>query len=300
MPELPEVEVVRAGLEPVVSKCVIDRVVVLDERSLKRHRGPAEDFVASLEGAEIIGVARRGKFLWFPLKGSQTALVAHLGMSGQMLLGHEGDDFGSHTRIRFDLTRVGEPSVTLAFVDQRIFGSLAIEQCVPTPDEKPGGLGSAVCEIPRSVAHIQRDPLDVAFDEHMFFRALKNKNTGIKRALLDQNLISGVGNIYADEALWATKLHYDTPASALRPAVATALLANIREVFRRALAEGGTSFDAQYVNVNGKSGYFSRSLQAYGREGEACGRCGGLIVRERFMNRSSYRCRACQKPRLTR
>jgi formamidopyrimidine-DNA glycosylase len=300
MPELPEVEVVRAGLEPAVSGSVITRVQVRDERSLKRHRGPAEDFVASLEGKKILGVARRGKFLWFPLENSPSALVAHLGMSGQILLGQQGDDFGSHTRIRCELSTATTPSLSMAFVDQRIFGSMAIEDCVPTPDFHPGGWGSQAPEIPRSVAHIARDPLDEAFDEQAFFVALRRKNTGIKRALLDQNLISGVGNIYADEALWATKLHYDTPSHALKPAVARTLLANIREVFSKALAEGGTSFDSQYVNVNGQSGYFSRSLQAYGREGEACSRCGGLIVRERFMNRSSYRCRSCQKVRPTR
>jgi len=305
MPELPEVEVVRSGLEPVITGALITGVDVLEQRSLKRHPGPVEDFVAGLEGKELVGVARRGKFLWFSLRDSSKALVAHLGMSGQILLGHEGDDFGAHTRIRFALRTPQTPSpphtqVAMAFVDQRIFGSMAIDDCLPTPDGQPGGRGTTVAHIPRSVAHIARDPLDPAFDEAAFFRALRTKNTGIKRALLDQNLVSGVGNIYADEALWATSLHYDTPASSLKPSVARALLDNIRDVFLRALAEGGTSFDSQYVNVNGQSGYFSRSLHAYGREGEACGRCAGEIVRERFMNRSSYRCRTCQKVRPTR
>jgi len=295
MPELPEVEVVRSGLEPVVAGATIDRVRVLDQRSLKRHRGPWEDFVETLEGATLEAAVRRGKFLWFPLTGSPRALVAHLGMSGQMLIGREHDDFGPHCRIRFELRGATGDSLTVAFVDQRIFGSMALDQCVPTRDHQPGGQGSDSALVPQSVWHIARDPLDPAFDDQAFFRALRTKNTGIKRALLDQNLISGVGNIYADEALWAAKVHYETPARSLRPRVAKDLLTQVREVFVRALAQGGTSFDQQYVNVNGQSGYFSRSLHAYGQEGEPCSRCGVMMVRERFMNRSSYRCPRCQK-----
>jgi formamidopyrimidine-DNA glycosylase len=221
-------------------------------------------------------------------------------MSGQMLIGDDASDFGSHLRIRLELEKPTGDTLTVGFVDQRLFGSLALEQLEPVPDGHPAGRGWPAPEIPRSVSHIARDPLDPFFDDRAFVAALRFKKTGVKRALLDQNLISGVGNIYADEALWAARVHYDKLASSLSVALSTKLLAQVRDVFERALSEGGTSFDTQYVNVNGQGGYFSRSLQAYGRAGESCSRCGGLIVRERFMNRSSYRCERCQKPPATR
>ena len=295
MPELPEVEVVRAGLEPALRGARIERVEVAEPRSLKRHPGPPEDFIERLEGQVVEAAIRRGKFLWFPLHGTQEALFVHLGMSGQVLLGGESSDFGSLLRIRFDIaTAQGDPMV-VGFVDQRIFGSMAIDELIPTPDGAPAGTGSDDSRIPRSVAHIQRDPLDPHFDDRAFSRALRAKNTDIKRALLDQNLISGIGNIYADEALWGAKLHYLTPTKRLTPARVRELLSEVRAVLRKALAEGGTSFDSQYVNVNGQAGYFAHSLHAYGRQGTPCDRCGGIIRREPFMNRSSHRCPSCQR-----
>ena len=295
MPELPEVEVVRAGLEPALRGARIDRVDVLEPRSLKRHPGPPEDFVERLEGQVVDAAIRRGKFLWFPLHGTQEALVVHLGMSGQVLLGDESSDFGSLLRIRFDITTAEGDPMVVGFVDQRIFGSMAIDELIPTPDGAPAGRGSADSRIPRSVAHIQRDPLDPHFDDRAFSRALRAKNTDIKRALLDQNLISGIGNIYADEALWGAKLHYLAPTNRLTPARVRELLGEVRAVLQKALAEGGTSFDSQYVNVNGQAGYFAHSLHAYGRQGTPCDRCGGIIRREPFMNRSSHRCPSCQR-----
>ena len=295
MPELPEVEVVRAGLEPALRGARIDRVDVLEPRSLKRHPGPPEDFVERLEGQVVDAAIRRGKFLWFPLHGTQEALVVHLGMSGQVLLGDESSDFGSLLRIRFDITTAEGDPMVVGFVDQRIFGSMAIDELIPTPDDAPAGRGSDDSRIPRSVAHIQRDPLDPHFDDRAFSRALRAKNTDIKRALLDQNLISGIGNIYADEALWGAKLHYLAPTKRLTPARVRELLGEVRAVLQKALAEGGTSFDSQYVNVNGQAGYFAHSLHAYGRQGTPCDRCGGIIRREPFMNRSSHRCPSCQR-----
>jgi formamidopyrimidine-DNA glycosylase len=295
MPELPEVEVVRAGLEPALRGARIDRVDVLEPRSLKRHPGPPEDFVERLEGQVVDAAIRRGKFLWFPLHGTQEALVVHLGMSGQVLVGDESSDFGSLLRIRFDITTAQGDPMVVGFVDQRIFGSMAIDELIPTPDGAPAGRGSDGSRIPRSVAHIQRDPLDPHFDDRAFSRALRAKNTDIKRALLDQNLISGIGNIYADEALWGAKLHYLTPTRRLTPAKVRDLLGEVRAVLQKALAEGGTSFDSQYVNVNGQAGYFAHSLHAYGRQGTPCDRCGGIIRREPFMNRSSHRCPSCQR-----
>jgi formamidopyrimidine-DNA glycosylase len=300
MPELPEVEVVRAGLEDALIGARIDHVRVLDSRSLKRHPGPAEDFSLRLTGAVLGAAVRRGKFLWFPLEGSQVALVCHLGMSGQMLLGTSNSDFGSHLRVLFDLTTsTGEP-LRLGFVDQRIFGSLALDELVATSDGFPGGLGSDQALVPTSVTHIARDPLDPHFDEALWSRRLRAKHTEIKRALLDQNLISGIGNIYADEALWATKRHYQYPTHKLTASDTKLLLARVKEVLVKALAEGGTSFDRQYVNVNGQSGYFSHSLEAYGRDGLPCSRCGAIIHREPFMNRSSHRCPRCQRTPRTR
>ena len=295
MPELPEVEVVRAGLAPALRGARIDRVDVVEPRSLKRHPGPPEDFIERLEGQVVEAAIRRGKFLWFPLHGTQEALVVHLGMSGQVLLGDESSDFGSLLRIRFDITTAQGDPMVVGFVDQRIFGSMAIDDLMPTTDVAPAGRGSDDSRIPRSVAHIQRDPLDPHFDDRAFSRALRAKNTDIKRALLDQNLMSGIGNIYADEALWGAKLHYLTPTKRLTPARVRELLSEVRAVLQKALAEGGTSFDSQYVNVNGQAGYFAHSLHAYGRQGTPCDRCGGIIRREPFMNRSSHRCPSCQR-----
>jgi formamidopyrimidine-DNA glycosylase len=286
VPELPEVEVIRAGLEPAVTGATVESVEVLDERSLRRHVGPSEDFIHRLTGAVLGTPQRRGKFLWLPLRvepvETASALLIHLGMSGQVLLRPAGTD-DLRTRIRLDLS-TGE---RINFVDQRIFGSMAIDELVDA------GHGQTV---PAQVAHIARDPLDPHFDESLFRSRLARKNTGIKRAMLDQTLISGIGNIYADEALWRAKLHYEMPTATLSAAKVRQLVAEVRSVMLQALAEGGTSFDEQYKNVNGYSGYFERSLQAYGQQGKPCPRCGQPIVREQFMNRGSHFCPRCQRP----
>jgi len=297
VPELPEVEVVRAGLEPAVTGATVDSVTVFDERSLRRHDGPAEDFVDRLAGRGILSAERRGKFLWLPLgeavsgpEQAPEALVVHLGMSGQVLLRDRVTD-DRLTRIRLDIDHPQHGPLRLNFVDQRIFGSMAIDTMLPTADV-PGS------RVPSQVAHIARDPLDPAFDDRLFLARLAARNTGVKRALLDQTLLSGVGNIYADEALWAARVHYAQPTGSLSRARAKLLLAEVRLVLAKALGEGGTSFDAQYVNVNGASGYFSHSLNAYGQQGKPCARCGRPIVRESFMNRGSHFCPFCQRVRL--
>jgi len=294
VPELPEVEVVRAGLEPAVTGATVGAITVFDQRSLRRHDGPSEDFVEQLTGRGIVSAERRGKFLWLPLVGSgldagPQALVVHLGMSGQVLLRDRTTD-DNLTRIRIELDHPGHGPLRLNFVDQRIFGSMAIDSLAPTVDH-PEQL------VPSAVAHIARDPLDLRFDDRLFFERLARRNSGIKRALLDQTLISGIGNIYADESLWAARIHYEQPAASLSRAKAKLLLAEVRLVLAKALGEGGTSFDAQYVNVNGASGYFSHSLNAYGQQGKPCPRCGTLIVRENFMNRGSHFCPRCQRLR---
>ena len=291
MPELPEVEVVRAGLEPAVTAATVSAVTVYDERSLRRHPGPSEDFIDRLTGRRMLAPQRRGKFLWIPLAEAAPAeaLVVHLGMSGQVLL-RDRDTDDLRTRIRIELDHAEHGPLRLNFVDQRIFGSMAIDSLVQTPDH-PLQL------VPTAVAHIARDPLDGRFDDAAFLTRLAKKNTTIKRALLDQTLISGIGNIYADEALWAAKVHYDQPTATLTRSRAKLLLAEVRAVLTKALAEGGTSFDAQYLNVNGQSGYFAHSLNAYGQQGEPCPRCGRPIVRESFMNRGSHFCPWCQRVR---
>ncbi|MGV8877197.1 MAG: bifunctional DNA-formamidopyrimidine glycosylase/DNA-(apurinic or apyrimidinic site) lyase [Rhodoglobus sp.] len=292
MPELPEVEVVRAGLEPAVTGASVASVTVFDERSLRRHDGPSEDFIDRLTGRIFSVPQRRGKFLWIPLRadlGAPQALVAHLGMSGQVLLRDTSTD-DRLTRIRIELTHPQHGALRLNFVDQRIFGSMAIDALHPSTDQPH-------LMVPGQVAHIARDPLDPFFSDSQFVRRLRLKRTTIKRALLDQTLISGIGNIYADEALWAARLHYNQPTQSLSRAKVLQLLAEVRLVFAKALAEGGTSFDAQYLNVNGESGYFAHSLNVYGQQGRPCPRCATPLVRESFMNRGSHLCVKCQRVR---
>jgi formamidopyrimidine-DNA glycosylase len=282
VPELPEVETVRDGLQHHVSGRTFADVQVLHPRAARRHLAGADDLAAVLRGGTVGDVRRRGKYLWLPVDGD--ALIAHLGMSGQLVVGPAELPLTPHTRARFTFADGGPD---LRFVDQRTFGHLAFS---------PGG-----AELPAEIAHIAPDPLEAAFDEDRFVARLRARKTGIKRALLDQSLISGVGNIYADEALWRARMHWARGTDSLRRSDVLRLLAAVREVFGDAIRAGGTSFDSLYVQVNGESGYFDRSLAVYGRAGEPCPRCRTLIVREKFMNRSSFRCPRCQpRPRLGR
>jgi formamidopyrimidine-DNA glycosylase len=288
VPELPEVEVVRTGLARWVAGRRVASVEVLHPRAIRRHvPGPA-DFAARLTGRVFGEARRRGKYFWVPLGDpADSALLGHLGMSGQMLVGDPGRPREKHLRVRFTFDDGGGD---LRFVDQRTFGGLLVADLVP--DAAATTHDAALLPLP--IAHIAADPMDPAFDDEAFTTALRRRDTEIKRALLDQSLISGVGNIYADEALWRARLHGRRPTRTLtRPEIAR-VLAAVREVMGAALASGGTSFDSLYVNVNGESGYFDRSLEAYGREGEPCRRCGTPIRRQAFMNRSSYFCPHCQ------
>jgi formamidopyrimidine-DNA glycosylase len=295
VPELPEVEVVRAGLEPAVTGARIVAVDVLDQRSLTRHDA-TRDFEATLTGRTLAGAARRGKFLWMPVSdAADQAVLAHLGMSGQLLLREPGAPAERHERIRLFLEHPHHGGVAVVFADQRTFGSLAVDELIPTVDGAPGGFGTDDPLVPAQVAHIARDPLDPAFDDAVFRAGLTRKNSAVKRVLLDQTTISGVGNIYADEALWAARIHPEALGRTLSVRAADRLLTEIRAVLIKALAEGGTSFDAQYVNVNGQAGYFAHSLNAYGRTGQPCPRCGTPIRRIAFMNRSSHYCPRCQR-----
>lgn len=334
MPELPEVETVRAGIADHSLGRPVRAVRVVDARSLRRYLPGPTHFEAALTGRALRGAYRRGKYLWLTLSEADgtladEALVVHLGMSGQLLVrdkpdGVSGSDSEAraafdeqprHLRVALELGPAGATSGAvgagqrLLFVDQRIFGGMFLSPLVP---DVPAAAGEASLAevpecflVPEAVKHIARDPLDEFFDPAAVRRKFLRTSSGIKKVLLDQSVISGVGNIYADEALWRARLHYAKPARTLSAAQTRELLEAVTDVLRESLAAGGTSFDALYVNVLGESGYFERSLNAYGRAGEPCHRCAeagrtSLIVREPFQNRSSYRCPHCQRAPRTR
>jgi formamidopyrimidine-DNA glycosylase len=277
MPELPEVEVVRRGLAAAITGRTISSVEVLHPRPVRRHLAGPDDFATTLTGRTFAAPRRRGKYLWLPLTDGD-AILAHLGMSGQFLVADHDHPDARNTRIRFSFTDGGRQ---LRFVDQRMFGGLS--------------LATDGAELPAEIAHIGLDPFDPAFDRIAVADRIRRRRTGIKRALLDQTVVSGIGNIYADEALWLARVHYAKPTDAMTRKQVVGVLDAARIVMAAALGEGGTSFDSLYINVNGESGYFDRSLNVYGREGLPCRRCGHLIRREHFMNRSSYRCPHCQR-----
>jgi len=277
VPELPEVEVVRRGLANSITGREIAEAHVLYPRPVRRHLTGLADFELQVAGRTFAEPRRRGKYLWLPFTDGD-AILAHLGMSGQFRLADADAPLGPNTRIIFAFAD-GEPG--LRFIDQRMFGGLS--------------LSSGGAELPPEIAHIGRDPFDPEFDLADAVSRLRRRNTVIKRALLDQQLISGIGNIYADEALWASRMHYARPTRTMSRTQVVQVVRAAEAVMRNALDHGGTSFDALYVNINGSSGYFDRSLAVYGREGEPCPRCGTPIRREPFMNRSSYRCPRCQR-----
>ena len=279
MPELPEVEVVRRGIDAWATNRTISHVDVLHARSIRRCEGGAAELRAALEGDSFRCVSRRGKYLWLPLtRTNDQALVVHLGMSGQVLMQPPREEDETHLRVRVRFT---DDDREMRFVDQRTFGGMHVDEMIDG--------------VPSSITHIARDPLDPDFDEAATVRAIRHKDSEVKRVLLDQSVVSGIGNIYADEALWRSAINGRRRGSALTSAQVRMVVSNAREVMLEALAQGGTSFDSLYVNVNGESGYFERALDAYGREGEPCRRCGAAIRREAFMNRSSYRCPRCQR-----
>jgi formamidopyrimidine-DNA glycosylase len=283
VPELPEVEVVRRGLERHVVGRTVAAVTVSHPRSVRRHLPGAADFAARLQGRTVVGARRRGKYLWLPLDSGDAALV-HLGMSGQLLVRPPGTPDETHLRVRVTFADGGPE---LRFVDQRTFGGLSYV--------------ADGAELPAPVAHIAADPLEQGFDIANLTRALRRRRTGLKRALLDQSLVSGIGNIYADEGLWRARLHYARPTETLTRPEVERVVAGVRDVMVDALAQGGTSFDRLYVDVVGNSGYFERALAVYGRPGRPCPRCGTAVRREGFMGRSSYFCPACQRrPRRAR
>jgi formamidopyrimidine-DNA glycosylase len=289
VPELPEVEVVRRGLADHVLDRTVAEVAVVHPRAIRRHVEGVADFAARLVGRTVTAARRRGKYLWLDLDRGEEgddAVLAHLGMSGQMLVAGADRPDETHLRVR---VRFADAGPELRFVDQRTFGGVSVHPLVPAAG---GGL------VPAPVAHIARDPMDPAFDLDAAVTAIRRRRTGLKRALLDQTVVSGIGNIYADEALWRARLHGARPTEQLTRGQGRAVLGAAAAVMNEALTAGGTSFDALYVNVNGASGYFDRSLAVYGRADRPCPRCGTPIRRDPFMNRSSYTCPRCQpRPR---
>jgi len=296
VPELPEVETVRVGLERYVVGRRVAGAQVLHPRAVRRDPAGPGGFEAAVAGRRLQRADRRGKYLWLSTEDDQ-ALLAHLGMSGQMLLAEPDRPLSPHVRVRFTFTDGGPD---LRFTDQRTFGHLMLAGFAAGNDRLVTGQSAVPLArpLPAPIAHIAPDPLEAAFSPAEFALRLRGRRSGIKRALLDQSLISGIGNIYADEALWRARLHWARPTETLRPSEVTRLLAAVTEVLTAALRAGGTSFDSLYVNVNGESGYFERSLEAYGREGQPCRRCAEVIRRDSFMNRSSFSCPRCQpRPR---
>lgn len=284
MPELPEVEVVRRGLVPHIQQCTIDSVEVLHPRAVRGMAGGAAELQAQLEGAIITTVARRGKFLWLELAEhavGEPAVVVHLGMSGQMLVKETAGADSKHLRIRTLLSNDKE----LWFVDQRTFGYWLSTELVD--------VGRGI--VPATVSHIARDLLDPVIDLDEVVARLKTRDLEIKKLLLNQEVVAGIGNIYADEMLWAAGIHPNHKAKRISCDQLKQLLMAGQDVMRRALEQGGTSFDELYVNVNGQSGYFAVSLNAYGQTGKPCLRCGREIVRIKFTNRSSHLCPNCQR-----
>ena len=288
MPELPEVEVVRRGLaDHVVGQAFVTSRVT-GARVARRHV-PGPDHLADvLRGRRVESAERRGKYLWLTFAGEGDALVVHLGMSGQVLVEAADAPMEKHAHAVFDLD--GDASdaapMQMRFVDQRTFGGLYLDELTVAHGR----------EVPSTIAHIAPDPLEDAFDAEAVARLMRRKDVAVKRMLLDQGVVSGIGNIYTDEALWRSGVHGRRLGSKVTKRQLVDLLTAAQDVMREALAQGGTSFDALYVNVNGASGYFDRSLDAYGQQGKPCRRCGTLIAREQFMNRSSHFCPTCQKP----
>ena len=278
MPELPEVETVRAGLEKYIVGKQIRHAESFHPRALKPS---SISPLSAVVGAKITSVRRRGKFLWLEFD-RDFVLVAHLGMSGQLLVQKSIVKNHPHLRARFILSGSSKGYTNeVRFIDQRTFGWLSVEQVFEG--------------IPTSVLKISKDPFESEFDLRQVVSNINRRKTAIKPAILNQNIISGIGNIYADEALWRAKIHpeiicEDLNENEIKKVIKSAIL-----VMKSSIQAGGTSFDEQYKNVNGESGYFSRSLKVYGREGEPCPRCRSKIRRIAFANRSSHFCPRCQR-----
>ena len=263
MPELPEVETVARSLAPLVGR----RIVAAEFRAVRVLRGGDPDrMAASLAGRRIAGVKRYGKFLVMPLEGGGYLLI-HLGMTGKLLLGGPA---GKHTHAVLTLDHG-----VLLFDDSRKFGSIQFSE-----------------DFPARVARLGPEPLEVSFEE--FRAALQRHKTRIKALLLNQLFLRGVGNIYADEALFRAGIHPLAIAGRLRGERARKLYGAIREVLSEAIEAGGSSI-SDYVDAEGRKGFFQFSHRVYQRTGEPCVKCGTKIRRVVVTQRSSHFCPKCQR-----
>jgi formamidopyrimidine-DNA glycosylase len=287
VPELPEVETVRRGVDEAFRGGLIRAAEVYNPRTVRRHATGIDDFQLSLKGLQVTGSGRRGKFMWLtlaePIDGSQAspkggrALVCHLGMSGQLHVVTDGREAHKHLRGRLRFADERE----LWFIDQRTFGYWDLAELEDA--------------VPKTMAHIAPDVFEAQFDATLAAERLLRRTIEVKKALLDQTWISGVGNIYADEALWRARLRGRRSGDSLSKRKALELLGHVKDVLTESLAVGGTSFDELYVDARGEAGYFARELAVYGRAGQPCKRCGTAIKREVIGDRSAHYCPKCQR-----
>ena len=275
MPELPEVETTRRHLAPVLEGAVIDRADVRRDRMTRRNERPG-DFRDRVAGRRVLSLTRRGKFLLARLEGDIT-WVSHLGMSGRFSINQPGEPESPHTNVVIHLRL--RPEVRL--VDPRTFGFVAAF----TP-----------AELERAMSTVGPDALDALPDSRTLAGVLSGRTAPIKALLLDQRLISGLGNIYADEVLHRARIAPERSAGSLSGAEVTAVRKAISPVLQAGLRHGGTSLaDLAYLLPDGAAGDYLSRLHVYGREGESCQRCGGEIERVVVRGRSSFWCRGCQQ-----
>lgn len=296
MPELPEVETIRRNLEPHLrGKRVVSVSDATHPRTLRYQENGIDELRKHLVNRQITAVVRRGKFLWLVLGDEVSAesdvmLVIHLGMSGQLRLVASHDAPLRHERLRCIL----DDDEALVFCDQRTFGHLELRPTQPTLDHLPGGCGSDLPLMPAGLEHIARDVLDPYRDPEVFIQKALRSNRAIKTKLLDQTCISGIGNIYADEGLFAAGIHPAVACSRLDSRKLAEVVDSVRKTMEHALDFGGTSFDRLYVNSWGNPGEFSRELMVYGRSGRECRRCGATLAKMVIDQRSSVYCPHCQ------
>lgn len=280
MPELPEVETVRRGLLAYVVGRTVAAVEVTGGRSVRRQ-GPPE-LVARLVGRRLEAADRRGKYLLVRLDDG-AVLVVHLRMSGQLRFvaaPSSSEPLAPHTHVRIHFDDASE----LRFVDQRTFGELFVTS-------ELDGRG-----VPVALAALGPDPLVDGIDAGRLAALAARRRTSCKAFLLDQHVLAGVGNLYADEALFRARLRPARSASTLRPVQVTRLVDALEQVLAEAVAaRGSTLRDARYVDLMGEAGAFQDAHAVYGREGEPCVRCGRPVRRVRLAGRSSHFCATCQR-----
>ncbi|CAN5195099.1 bifunctional DNA-formamidopyrimidine glycosylase/DNA-(apurinic or apyrimidinic site) lyase [soil metagenome] len=277
MPELPEVETIRRGLEREVVGKRIKSVDVTGMRSIRRH-GNKKQFISRLEGTKITGLVRRGKYLLFKLD-SGDLLVVHLRMSGQLLKTTPREPMSKHTHVVISFTQGGQ----LRFVDPRTFGELFVTTPETVGDEVP------------ELADLGIDPVDEPMSWVVFGEMLRARRSRLKSLLMDQSFLAGIGNIYSDEILFEAGLRYDRTSETLSSQEIRRLYRSVVEVLHEAIKHrGSTLTDQQYVDLYGRPGDFQLQHQVYHREGQSCRRCRSPIARSRFAGRSTFYCPHCQ------